>query len=685
MGEPVRFQATLMTTALAGIAVLGALMAPGADAAALAPGSTQAAAAAVAAAAGGALPIAGFHEMVADVATGHLFFSRGARGKDASDTIVVTSLSGRLVRTIAGQTGVEGIALSPDGSTLYAALAGRDAVSAINTSSLEVTGLYPLASGDSPYDVAVESGRVWVSYTNSDGSFVGAVNYNDVPSPSAFTPLVLPSSFSSAPRLFADPDNSGELVASVPGTELATVASYDVATSPVTMWHAPAALGSCVSPADLAIVPGGNSFILSCGSAQQEYNTYTFAETRRYLSGSGQDAVAVAPNGTIALGARTAPNVTVFRPGAKTPVNRFSRTGYQVGLAQSGLAWSASGGTLFAVYEYPVLKNGGVSSHSFKVFAYQDPERTASTITLRGTGSAVIGHRVSLTGRLTLSVGALPARTTVTFTRRQAGSPVVVRWTRIVSSRGYFSLTNTPPSPGSYTYTAGYAGTSALAPTSATRRVVITRLASHLTLSVSAGTVNYRSAVTVTAHLNKALAGQIALIYAQSFGSKVKHLLAIGLTNSRGAFSVRYVPTYSTTFTAVFRGSSEYQAATARRTVLVRAGVGESISGYTGSAYVGTTLYRIYQQTNTLDAASAVVPDEKGCVAFQIEENAGGRWQEDTTSGCIKLTAAGRASMKYGLGDVPGGQFRIRADFRRAKDTTNVNGDSGWSYFLVVS
>jgi hypothetical protein len=34
---------------------------------------------------------------------------------------------------------------------------------------------------------------------------------------------------------------------------------------------------------------------------------------------------------------------------------------------------------------------------------------------------------------------------------------------------------------------------------------------------------------------------------------------------------------------------------------------------------------------------------------------------------------------------VPGGQFRIRADFSRSKDSTNVNGDSSWSYFLVVS
>ena len=306
-------------------------------------------------------------------------------------------------------------------------------------------------------------------------------------------------------------------------------------------------------------------------------------------------------------------------------------------------------------------------------------------ITLRGTGSVIIGHSVSITGRFTLSVGAPPARTTITITRRLAGSRVVERWTRAIGSRGYFSLTDTPPSPGTYTYTASYHGTSALAATTATRRVVITRMPTPLSLSASVGTVNYRSAVTVTAHLGKALAGQIVLIYTRPFGTKAEKLLSIGLADSRGVLSVRYVPSYSTTFTAVFRGDSRYQSATARRTVYVRAGVGESISGYTGSAYVGSILYRVYQQTNTLVAGSSVVPSEKGCVAFEIDQYVDGGWQYDTISGCDKLNTAGRASMKYGLSDVPDGQFRIRADFKRANDTTNVNGDSRWSYFLVVS
>jgi hypothetical protein len=673
--------ASLVTTALAGIAVLGVLPTPGADAAGLpsAPDATAAAAAAT-------LPITRFHEVVADVANGRLFFSGGTQGKDVSDSIIVTNLAGKLIATLGGQDGVQGITLSPDGSTLYAALSGADAVSAINTTSLEETGLYPLGSGRSPYDVAVQSGRVWVSYSSSAGDFVGAIDPNDTPA-SAFTPLALPSSFSVTPDLAADPDNSGALLASEPGAGIATVASYDVATSPVTLYNGPTPLGNCQFPADLAIAPGGAQFIVTCRGSQQVYRTQTFAETGSYAHTAGQDAVAIAPAGTIAFGTYSAPNVTVYRPGAKTLINRFSQTGYQVGLTQAGLAWAADSATLFAVYSYPVLKDGGVSSRTFRVVAYHDPSRTASTITLRGTSKAVLRHGVSITGKLTLSVGAPPAGSRITITRTQPGSQVVERWEEVISASDAFSVTDIPPSPGTYLYTASYAGTSGIAPATAARRVVITKIPTPLTLSVGAGTVNYRAPVTVTAHLGQLFAGQIVLLYAQSFGSKSNQLLRIGLVDSGGEVSVRYVPSYSTTFTAVFGGDSDYGPATAKRVVYVRAGVAESISGYTSSAYIHKTLYRVYEQTNTLTAKSAVAPNKTGgCVAFEVDEYLAGGWQLDTMSDCITLDSSSRAAKNYSLSAVPNGQFRIRADFHRtSKNTTNTNADSPWSYFLVVA
>jgi hypothetical protein len=673
----VRIKAMLLAAALAGVTVLGVLPASGARGAALAAAGTPAAAA-------GTLTISRFHEMVADVAQGRLFLSGGSQGEDVSNSIIVTNLAGKPVATIGGQDGVEGIALSPDGSTLYAALSRLDAVSAISTASLEELDLYPLGSGDSPYDVAVQSGRVWVSYRSSGGDFVGTVNPSDTPA-SAFTPLALPTSFSTPPQLVADPDGSGTLLASEPGADIATVASYDVATRPVTMYNGPTFL-NCEFPADLAIAPGGARFIVSCGASQRVYNTRTFAETGRYVFGSGQDAVAVAPDGTVAFGAGSAPDITVYR-GGRTVVNRFSKTGYQVGLAQSGLAWAAGSGTLFAVYEYPVLRNGGVSSHTFRVFAYHDPERTASTITLRATAEAVFRRTVLLAGRLALSVGTPPARSAIVITRTQAGSHVIKRWIKTITAGDAFTLTDTPPSPGSYTYTASYAGTSALAPTAAARPVVIIRIPTPLAVSVNAGTVNYQTAVVVTAHLGRAFAGQIVLVYAQPFGSRSEHLLVIGLADSSGQLSVRYVPSYSTTFTADFPGDSDYQPAIAKHVVDVRARVAESLNGYSGSTYIGRNLYRVYQQTNTLIAGSTVTPNKTGsCVAFEVEEYVQHTWQFDTISNCFKLDKSSQASTNFNLSAVPTGQFRIRADFHRtSKETSNVNADSPWSYFLVIS
>jgi len=117
--------------------------------------------------------------------------------------------------------------------------------------------------------------------------------------------------------------------------------------------------------------------------------------------------------------------------------------------------------------------------------------------------------------------------------------------------------------------------------------VVITRVPTPLKVAVSAGTVNYSAAVVVTANLAKPLAGQIVSVYAQSFGSKSRHLVRIGLAGSSGQLSVRYVPSYSTTFTVDFSGDADYQPATAKVTVDVRAGVAQSLSGYAASTYIG--------------------------------------------------------------------------------------------------
>ena len=144
----------------------------------------------------GTLPITNFHEFVVDAAHGHLFFTQGYGGIDnftKHNAITVTNLSGKLVATIGGQDNVQGIALSPDGSTLYAADEGDDAVSAISTTTLQETARYPLGTGNAPYGVAVQSGKVWVGYQGPAGAFIGEI---DPVLPATFTPQAMSSFFS---------------------------------------------------------------------------------------------------------------------------------------------------------------------------------------------------------------------------------------------------------------------------------------------------------------------------------------------------------------------------------------------------------------------------------------------------------------------------------------------------------
>jgi DNA-binding beta-propeller fold protein YncE len=106
------------------------------------------------------LPIARYSHMVVDQAHQHIFFSGGS----TSSSILVTDFSGNTVATIPNEPGATGLALSSDGSTVYAALANGDAVSAISTSTLTETARYDTGTGTAPVYVAYTSGKIWFGY-----------------------------------------------------------------------------------------------------------------------------------------------------------------------------------------------------------------------------------------------------------------------------------------------------------------------------------------------------------------------------------------------------------------------------------------------------------------------------------------------------------------------------------------
>jgi YVTN family beta-propeller protein len=640
---------------------------------------------------------------VVDAVHGHLFFTQGYGGIDnftRHNTITVTSLSGQLVATIGGQDNVQGIALSPDGSTLYAADEGDDAVSAISTTTLQETARYPLGTGNAPYGVAAQSGKIWVGYQGSTGAFIGEID-PAMPPASAFTPQAMSSFFSVGPDLRGDPSGGGTLLASdsYDTIDWATIGSYNVAAAPPTVYQPPSTPGSCSGMVSYAVLPGGADFIAACqGTADASqppptaalvYNSQTYAQVGSYRTGAVPVAVAVAPGGpqagTVAAGAGQGPGIAVYPPGATTPVNEYTVPGSQIWLVNDGLAFSADGSALYAVYQ----NGGGTPGTTVRFFlrVYHNPTITASAITLSGPPKVIRGHSLTITGKLALTVGTPPAGSRITITRSLAGASAVARWTRTTAPNGAFSLTDTPPELGTYTYTAAYDGIATTQAATASRAVLVTKIPSSLRVTASANTVDYRAAVKVTAHLGPTYNGRTVRIYATAFGTRIAVLIKVGRVDSRGDLTVIYRPTRSTTFSATFAGDARYQPTAASRRVYVRAGVKQRISGYYGSERIGSTRYRLYHGTGKLTSTVTVAPNKKGgCVAFEVQQYYQGAWQANTTSSCQVLGASSRTSIKYRLRGAVGGQFRIRGDFNRASgDTTNKNASSAWAYFTVTS
>lgn len=114
-----------------------------------------------------------FHQILVDEQEGFVFLSEGqdsygvlTNGADDIPGIVVTDLAGNYVTTIDAGMGADGMALSSDGSTLYAALEPDNTVAAIDVSSITSTTTSPtqaywrLNGWEVPYSLAIQSGKL---------------------------------------------------------------------------------------------------------------------------------------------------------------------------------------------------------------------------------------------------------------------------------------------------------------------------------------------------------------------------------------------------------------------------------------------------------------------------------------------------------------------------------------------
>lgn len=634
--------------------------------------------------------LAGFQQVLADTqpaaAGGFLFLS-------GDGSIVVTTLAGKYVTTLDAGGGVRGLALSADGITLYAGLtagAHADSVAAITVATIAtgrqpVQSYYALGTGQVPFSLAPQSGKLWVSYDQARAVGQAGITSINLATATVEPPLAS-GTWVQAPDLAADPDDSGVLVA-VSGSSAAT---FNTAADPAVPIAAQGDLGrsnsetQCESEQSVAVLPGGGQFIAACQAPATASYYYGISDTSAplgaYAAPFPEESVAVDGDGAVAIGSGGggSSQVYVYRPDG-TLMNVFTLPYLSSGAPHS-LAWSdTAAGARLADVAYDE------QHRTYAVHVFDQPTVTDAWLELSAPAWVFPGKSVTLSGTLAFGTGSVPAGTAVTVTRSKSGSTAARSFAVVTGAGGGFRLTDTPPGIATYTYSAAFAGGTARKPARASIAIVERKFIPGLWVVTSTPSVAYRGKFQVTTELSRAdgpaFVNRTVSVYAQAYGSKTRKLLKRGPVNSQGRLTLTYTGLKKTMFTAVYGGDAGYGARTVSTIQTVRALVTQKLSGYFAR---GT--YLRFHPTAKVRADATVTPNKHGeCVRFQLQEYGAQGWRPWLTTKCATIGAAGHANASVGLAKAGiDSVYRIRADYV-AGSSSNASSKSAWGYFTVVN
>lgn len=341
-----------------------------------------------------------FARVVADEARGHLFLSPGPEGTG----VTVTELAGAPVTVLDGLPSATGMALTPDGRSLWVALPGMGALTRIDTATLEIAQTIAVPAGQCPGDVAVVGDRLvyghsCYQYGPSGGSY-GGLGVVDAVTGAPYGGVTDGPFY--APVLATGP--TGQVYAADAGLSPATLYLYDVSgPAPTLVTSKPHA---CENLRDLSARPDRAQVVTACGYPYQHsvWSAPTLEPAGSYPGGAYPLAGAWSADGQIfvsGLDSAYEPDVLFNRVGEQTPV-RWVDFGATTSILQArGLAASADGQRAWAVAS---------SSQGLALHVLDLPSADGATITASAKPDAMYsGESTTVSGRLATASGeALP-------------------------------------------------------------------------------------------------------------------------------------------------------------------------------------------------------------------------------------------------------------------------------------
>ncbi|MFD8690204.1 YncE family protein [Streptomyces sp. NPDC059651] len=590
-------------------------------------------------------------------------------GDDTNDRIIAADYNGRVTDSVSGIDGIFDLALSDDGTTLYAAARVSHEIVALDAATLDIKARYPVAASIGPLYVEFVGGKAWFSYEDpSDGhgnlgSVDPAVDPAGGTGPVTLGQLSRDSGFGGGPFLDSDPSAPGLLAVGATDfydmtKDLMAVVDVSGAAPQVTAWHDGDYSLNYVN--DIDLVPG-TSQVLVDGTDRHAYADGKFTAAGAYPAGQRAD---IAPNGLVAQVSDE--NVSVYRPGATKPIRTYAAD-------TSALAWAPDASRIFALVSSP----GG---YTLKVLT--DPTLNVPTLTVNAPSTATRGKQLTVSGKLSATV-PLPSGVKVQVTRTDLESPKGKALPAVsLKADGSYSFTDTPPAGGTVTYKAAYAGDAAHMAVSASDKVTVPLTQPTLTLNKNGNVYNYGSDVSFTAHLGSAYKNRTVEIWANPFGGdKPNKRLKTGTVNSSGNISATVDMTRDTEVTAVFKGDTRIAPRTVKSTAYARVKVSTAVSKQYKTAKIGSTSYYWFHKKTDplLTTTMSYYKGRKQRLDLQVYS--GGKWYA-AGSEYFPLGANGKSAVRLGAPGKSGIKARMRAVYVNASsgDTVNSTTYGSWKY-----
>ncbi|MBD0738283.1 hypothetical protein BGM09_04880 [Streptomyces sp. CBMA29] len=494
-------------------------------------------------------------------------------------------------------------------------------------------------------------------------------------------------SWNGAPLLASASGKSGtpDVVAAGSGGELAV---FDVSADGAVL-RASGSMDTSVE--QIALTPDGKQVLTSWdtggyGYGLGAYSTTDLSHVGRYPIDAYPNAVAVAPNGTVAGGSFSwyEPDVHIYKPGATTPTREydFPNTGNSSGadtLVDGALAWAPDLSRIFAVSEN--------SYGTYSLRALTDPTKEMPTLTVSAPATATRAKALTVSGKLT-SKSAVPVGTVLTVTRTDLESPTGKALASVrTTSGGGFSFKDTPPAGGSVKYTVRYAGDTAHIAATASRTVAVSRATPALTLNNNRKLYDYGKTVVFTAHLGSTYKNRTVEIWADPYGGdKPNKLLKSARVNSGGNLSVSVSMTRNTTVTAVYKGDSRTAPRTLKSTGLARVKVSSTLSRYYRTGKIGSTsYYYFHKRTDVIDTTTMTYyKGRKQRLEVQVYYR--GKWY-NSASEYFKLGTNGKSAVNLGHPGQSGIRARVRSAYVSGSsgDTLNTTTYGAWKYICFTN